>query len=174
MPNGDRLVSFERHDRIWLYPASGGPQRPVPAPAVAFPPNAGMEALAADPEAGADAYVVGAEVSGDTWTCRLSTPCVKGPRIDKPDRFRLVALKRLPDRETACLLTQGAGTSLQIFREERLVARLDLAPPMTWDNYEGMAAVPRNAGGVRFYLLSDDNAAFRQRTLLLAFDWLPR
>ena len=29
-------------------------------------------------------------------------------------------------------------------------------------------------GGVRFYLLSDDNGSSSQRTLLLAFDWRPR
>ena len=30
--NGDRLVSFERQHRIWLYPARGGSPRPVPHP----------------------------------------------------------------------------------------------------------------------------------------------
>jgi hypothetical protein len=174
LPNGDRLVSFERHDRIWLYPASGGPPRPAPAPPVAFPPNGGLEALAADPDAGADAYVVGAEVTGETWTCRLSTACIKGPVIDMPGKFRFVAMKRLPEKQTAYLLTQGTGTSLQIFRAESLVARLDLAPPITWDNYEGVAAVAGRNGGIRFYLISDDNGSARQRTLLLAFDWRPR
>src|SRR6185436_20920582 len=57
--NGDRLVSFERRGRIWLYPAAGGSPRPVPMPLVSMPPNGGMEALGADPNAGADAYVVG-------------------------------------------------------------------------------------------------------------------
>ena len=105
LPSGDRLVSFERHHRIWLYPAAGGPPRPVPMPGVSFPPNGGMEALAADPEAGADAYVVGAEVSGDTWTCHLqSTPCIKGPTVDKPAEFGLVAINRLPGMQTVYLL----------------------------------------------------------------------
>jgi hypothetical protein len=51
---------------------------------------------------------------------------------------------------------------------------MDLAAPMTVDNCEGLAAVLRPDGGVRFYLLSDDNALASQRTLLLAFDWRPR
>lgn len=175
LPNGDRLVSFERRDRIWLYPASGGPPRPSPMPAVSFPLNGGMEALAPDPEAGADAYVVGAEVSGDTWTCRLrSKPCIKGPTVDKPEGFGLVAIKRLPGMRTVYLLRTLNRISLQIFRSATMVARIDLAPPMTVDNFEGVAAVPRPDGGVRFYLLSDDNAAANQRTLLLAFDWRPR
>jgi hypothetical protein len=54
-----------------------------------------------------------------------------------------------------------------------MVARLDMAPPLTQDNFEGLAAVPR-PDGVRFYLLADDNALATQRTLLLAFDWQPR
>ena len=175
--NGDRLVSFERRDRIWVYPSAGGPPRPAPMPDTSFPPNGGMEALAADPAAGVDAYVVGAEVSGDTWTCRLLlTPCIKGPSVDKPAEFGLVAIKRLPGDQTAYLLrafdeARGNRNSLQIFRSGSPVARMDLAPPMTVENYEGLAAVPSNNGGVRFYLISDDNAPGRQRTILLAFDW---
>jgi hypothetical protein len=181
LPNGDRLVSFERRDRIWLYPAAGGPPRPAPAPKVSFPPNGGMEALAADyPEAGADAYVVGAEITGDTWTCRLSSRlCIKGPSVDKPEEFGLVALKRLPGMQTVYLLrafdaARGTRISLQIVRSTNIVARMDMARPMTVDNFEGLAAVPGTNGGVRFYLISDDNGRASQRTLLLAFDWRPR
>lgn len=180
LPSGDRLVSFERRHRIWLYPAAGGPLRRVPAPEVPFPPNGGMEALAADPEAGADAYVVGAERTGDTWTCRLSsTPCIKGPSVDKLEEFGLVAIHRLPRMQTAYLLrafdaARGNRITLKILRSTTLVARMDMAPPMTIDNFEGLAAVPRTDGRVRFYLISDDNFNASQRTLLIAFDWRPR
>jgi len=37
LANGDRLVSFERDHRIWLYPAAGGPPRPPPPPPPPFP-----------------------------------------------------------------------------------------------------------------------------------------
>jgi len=180
LASGDRLVSFERRHRIWLYPAAGGLPRRVPAPEGPFSPNEGMEALAADPEAGADAYVVGAEDSGDTWTCRLSsTACIQGPSVDKPEEFGLVAITRLPGMETAYLLrafdeARGTRITLKILRSTTLVARMDLAPPMTIDNFEGLAAVARTDGRVRFYLLSDDNGSASQRTLLLAFDWRPR
>jgi hypothetical protein len=179
LPTGDRLVSFERRHRIWLYPAGGGSPRPAPAPAVSFPSNAGMEALAADPETGADAYVVAAEDSGDTWACRLSAACTRGPSVEKPGEFGVVGIKRLPGMQTIYLLraydvARGSRISLQLFRSTSMVARMEMVAPMTVDNFEGLAAVPRADGGVRFYLLSDDNGSASQRTLLLAFDWRPR
>jgi hypothetical protein len=177
--NGDRLVSFERLHRIWLYPAAGGPPRAGPAPVARFPANGGMEALAADPETAADAYIVGAEESGDTWACRLSSPqCIQGPAVAKPAEFGLVAIDRLPGMLDVHLLrafdpVRGNRITLEILRSNASIARMDMAPPMTIDNFEGLAAVPRPDGGVRFYLLSDDNGSASQRTLLLAFDWRP-
>jgi len=41
------------------------------------------------------------------------------------------------------------------------------------DNFEGIAVVPRATGGIRLYIVSDDNASASQRTYLLAFDWQP-
>lgn len=176
LPGGDRLVSFERRHRIWLYPASGTPPRAAPAPDTSLPDNNGFEALAADPEAGPDAYIVGAEMSGATWTCRVSAVCVAGPIVEKPEEFGLVALRRLPGNTTVYLLRaydpiRGNRIALQIFQATQLTDRLDLARPLTVDNFEGVAAVPLPDGRVRFYLLSDDNASDSQRTLLLAFDW---
>jgi hypothetical protein len=176
LPNGDRLVSFERRPRILLYPRSGGRPREVPSPAVAFAPNAGMEALTTDPEAGADAYMVGAEGSGEIWTCRLTAPCVKSSAIEKPDGFGLVSLNRLPGGITACLLRAyepipGVHVIVEILRGSTVIARMDLAPPLTVDNFEGMTSVLRADGRRRFFLISDDNHSPVQRTLLLAFDW---
>ena len=48
-----------------------------------------------------------------------------------------------------------------------------MTPPMSVDNYEGVTVVPKGNGGWRLYLLSDDNFSPTQRTLLLAFDWMP-
>jgi hypothetical protein len=178
LANGDRLVSFERRHRIWLYPADGTAPRPVPAPQESFPDNGGMEALAPDPAAGPDAYVVGAEEAGQTWTCRIVVACTAGPRIEKPPEFGLVALTRLKAGRTAYLLrawdpARGNRIVLTIQGADGEVGRLELARPLTVDNYEGLAALPRPDGAVRFYLLSDDNFSPSQRTLLLAFDWRP-
>ena len=179
LPNGDRLVSFERRHRVWLYPADGGPPRPVPSPDVPRPSNGGLEAIAADPEAGADGYIVAVEETGETWTCRVSASCVMGPSVAKEEEFGLVSLKRLSGNHTVYLLraydvVRGSRISLQMFRSNSLIARMDMAAPLTVDNFEGVAAVPRSDGGTRFYLLSDDNDDASQRTFLLAFDWQPR
>ena len=179
LPDGDRLVSFEGRARILLYPANGGTPRVAPMPAVQFAGNMGMEALAADPEAGPDAYMVGSEISGETWSCRVSLPsCAKGPTALKTIFYGLVAMRRLPGGQTVYLLRtvdqqRRYRIILKIVRGASEVARLDLAPPMNTENFEGVAVAPRPNGGLRFYLISDDNGSARERTLLFAFDWQP-
>lgn len=51
----------------------------------------------------------------------------------------------------------------------RLLARLQ--PPMTVDNFEGLAVERTRDGAARLLLLSDDNYRSSQRTLLMAFLW---
>jgi len=180
LPNGDRLVSFERHHRILLYPAAGGPPRPAPAPDEAFPENDGMEALAALPAAGPDAYVVGAESTGHTWTCRLSGGCVRGYAVDLPPAAGLVAAAPMPQGRIAWLTRAWSpltGVRVTLTIRDARGAEVDgmvLAPPLSVDNFEGLAALPGEGGRVRFYLISDDNFSPTQRTLLFAFDWTPK
>ena len=179
-PNGDRLVSFERRHRIWLYPADGGPPHGASACGLLSFKRGHGSALNRSPEAGSDAYMVGAEASGGISGLRLSSiPCIKGPSIDKSEEVGLVALKRLPGMRHRLPLRafdeiRGNRISVQVFHSTSLVARMDMAAPMTVDNFEGVAAVPQADGGIRFYLISDDNGSASQRTLLLAFDWRPR
>jgi hypothetical protein len=179
LPSGDRLVSFERRHRIWLYPEGGGVPRPAPSPASSFPANAGMEALTAVPDVAGDAYSVGREDSGETWTCRMSGACVPDVTVAKPREFGLVAMARLSPGVTAYLLRaydpiRHNRITLEIFRRSTLLARMDMAPPLTVDNFEGLASDTNPNGARRFYLISDDNNRPSQRTLLLAFDWRPR
>jgi len=180
LPNGDRLISFEVRDRVWLYPATGGRPRPVPSPAVAFPINTGLEALTLDPDTAPDAYRVGDEEHGNIWNCRISSGgCVKGQPVDLPPGFALVSMRRFGPGQTAYLLRafdlrRGNRDSLRLYRGDTLTGQLDLALPLTIDNYEGVAAVRRADGSIRFYLVSDDNARAFQRTLLVAFDWTPQ
>jgi hypothetical protein len=184
MPGGDLLISFERHDRIWLYPKDGGAPRAVPSPAVTFPFNEGMEALAPDPERGPDAYFTGGETTGRIWSCTLAGPCVEGPKVDLAVGFGLVAARRLPQGRTAWLLRAFNPVTRSVIdlritdAAGQVVDQMELRGPLTVDNFEGLAAVPvkngpEKDGAVRFYLISDDNFSSSQRTLLVAFDWKP-
>jgi hypothetical protein len=179
LPDGDLLVSFERRHRIWLYPKAGGPPHAVPMPDEAFPDNDGMEALAALPEVAPDAYVVGAEDSGRTWTCRPSGGCAMGYTVDVPKGFGLAAAAPLPAGRIAWLLRDwspltGNHVILRVLDPAgHEVNSMTIARPMTVDNLEGLAGLPRPDGSVRFYLIADDNFSPAERTLLLAFDWRP-
>jgi len=179
--DGSRLVSLECDDRILLYPPGGGPPRRAPSPEASFPFNLGMEALAQDPAAGPDAYVVGAEQSGQTWNCRLSTGCREAARVgDIPSDGGLTAVAPLPGGGRAYLirafsLMKGVRVWLRIVDAGGAqVDQLELAGALTVDNFEGLAAVSRDDGTIRFYLVSDDNFSGLQRTLLMAFDWRPQ
>jgi hypothetical protein len=178
LPDGERLISFEENDRILLYPHDGPPRR-APKPDVWFPFNRGMEALAQDPAVAPDAYIVGGEDSGQTWICRLSAGCAPARRVAKDKAFGLTAVAPLPAGRVAYLLRaydplRGNRVELRILEPDgRIAASALLANPLSVENFEGLAAVPQGDGGVRFYVISDDNFSRSQRTLLLAFDWRP-
>lgn len=187
MAGGDLLVSFERRPRIWLYPARGLPPHGAPAPNVTTPANLGMEALAAAPAKGPDAYWVGIE-AGSIWLCRLHGGCERWQGLPgPPDRgFRLKSMAETPSGDLALLhhlydeTTGVTKASVSILEAPKapsaapaLKARLWLEPPVTVENFEGLAVGPAPNGGLRLYLLSDDNFSAEQRTLLMAFDWSP-
>lgn len=178
-PNGDRLVSLEQHDRILFYPHAGGLPTFAPIPGVKWEHNKGMEALAVYPRAGPDAYVVGIEATGETYVCRLSAACIKDRTVELKDGYALSALEVLSGGRMAYLLraydpVRGARITLRIVAADGHVEdQLELARPYTIDNFEGLAVAPSPSGGLRFYLISDDNFSKSQRTLLVAFDWRP-
>lgn len=180
-PNGDLMVSFERDHRIWIYPHAGGRPQAAPMPLVSMPDNEGMEGLTLAPSQGADAYWVGIE-AGSIWLCRLNGACARSPgQFPPPFGYRLTALSETPAGDLAVLhnafnplfsrITLSVIENPASHPQPRVRARLHLAPPLTVDNFEGVAAVPGPHGGVRFYLVVDDNFMRLQRTLLLAFDW---
>lgn len=179
LKDGSRLVSFERRHRILLYPADGRPPRQVNSPEAAFPPNGGLEALSADPARGPDAWLAGGEESGELWTCALRTPCRSLGTLPKPFEFGLVAVTPLPDGGLAYMIRawdplRGARIALILRNAAGAeVDRLELARPLTTENFEGVDVLPGKDGGLRFLLASDDNFSTEQRTLLLAFDWKP-
>jgi hypothetical protein len=187
LPNGDRLVSFERDHRIWLYPklADGtfGNPRAVNKPATTFPENEGMEALTAYPVAGPDAYLVGGE-EGEVWLCRLSTPCISLAPQSPPDfTWGLTAFASFEGQAIATLhraLDPIRGWRAQVrfvvdprapAAKQVWAASLTLDGAVSRDNFEGLALTRTPAGATRVYLLADDNDMSFERTLLMAFDW---
>ncbi|MFZ0267604.1 esterase-like activity of phytase family protein [Caulobacter sp.] len=187
LANGDRLVSFERDHRIWLYPrrpdGTYGPPRAVNKPATSFPDNEGMEALTAYPIAGPDAYLVGGE-EGEVWLCRLSVPCVGLAPQSPPDfTWGLTSFAAFEGQSVAALYRaydpiRGWRGQVRFVIDPRapaarqyLAATVTLDGAVSRDNFEGIALSKSPSGTTRIYILSDDNDAPQERTLLMAFDW---
>ncbi len=182
-PNGDLMVSFEHDHRIWLYPAAGGAPQPLPMPDIAMPPNDGMEGLSLAPSQGLDAYWVGVEAGG-IWLCRIKTDCKAYPSLPMPPQgYRLSGLREGPDGQLFILHhswnpAQGSRLVLSVIADPagptpKTIETLSLAPPLSTDNFEGIAVTKAADGALRIYLLSDDNFSKTQRTLLMAFDLAP-
>lgn len=181
--NGDRIVSYEQHDRIILYPKAG-PPRPAPYPQITYVFNKGMEALAADPSVAPDAYRVGIEATGALFLCRLSASCAPAGSVDL-EGLQLSGMDVMGGGRIAYLLRDYRPAVGNLIRlkivgaDGRTIDEMPLSAPLTVDNMEGVAAVPGPNGTVRFYLISDDNfgtyngVPTNQRTLLMAFDWTP-
>jgi hypothetical protein len=182
LPDGDRLVSFEGNHRIWLYPADGSAPRPTSKPDATFPANEGMEAITHYPAAGRGAYLVGSE-GGIIWLCRLSATCREtafGGLV--PSGLGLTALSAYGEDGGFAMLgrtydpLRGIRISVRLIDTTgapggRVLDEMTMASPLSVDNFEGIAVVPRPTGGIRLYLVSDDNGSAAQRTYLLAFDW---
>jgi hypothetical protein len=183
MPNGDRLVSFERDHRIWRYAASGAAPVRVPLPAAVFPPNEGIEALALYPPAGPNVYLAGSE-AGKVWLCNTADGC-RATKLAAmiPAGFALTGMATYGDDGSLAVLgraydaKQGPRAVVRLLARRaldapRVLAELPIDAPLTRDNFEGIAAVPRPGGALRVYLVSDDNFSPTQHTYLLAFDWI--
>ncbi len=177
LDDGTVLVSFERDHRIWSYGRDGTARpTPVPHPDAVFPDNGGMEGLAAS---GADGWVVLGEEDGG-WTCRASgcAALAAYPTIGA-DGFRITGADRDPAGGWFIVERYFSAPLDMRARVRRLTpdgtmgpTLIELRPPASVDNMEGIAAVA-TPSGIRLYLLSDDNHTPLQRTLLRAFDVRP-
>lgn len=188
LQGGGFAVSYEQDHRIMIYAGSGPGKRLATPPAVeTLQPNEGLEGLTEwrDPATGALGLVEGAE-DGRVWACNAGgADCrqILDRARDGPDGdFSLTGLDALPDGQglvavyRAFSLLQGVRGLIAWIRpgaDKQVVELGRLALPLTVDNFEGIAAVPRPDGSVRLYIVSDDNFSKSQRTLLLAFDWKP-
>lgn len=178
--SGDELlVSFERDHRVWRYdPATARYLGDRAMPDYAFTENEGPEAIAAGP---GDAFWLAGE-DGGLWSCRQICEVVQAPPLSRPseDDLRVTAMDADPTSSALFVLQRAwhADRNTNTIRISRWRDPSGQGPdtlaeftaPATVDNFEGIAAVRRPDGGVRLYILSDDNFNETQRTLLLAFD----
>jgi hypothetical protein len=173
--DGRVLVAFEGEHRIWDYGVGGlGRPGPVAAPEVDLPSNEGFEGLAVTP----DGWLVLAE-GGGGWRCRAQG-CSELSDLRPADGYRLTGVDRDPAGRGWYVVERYYSPPFDMRARVRFLSDdgrrssplIELRPPASVDNFEGVAAVA-TATGTRLYLLSDDNANSLQKTLLLAFDVAP-
>lgn len=107
-------------------------------------------------------------------------------RFQAREGFRPAEVAQLPDGRLAVLLRKLEWAfpprfPVQIviadpseIAEEKVLRSTPLAlidEPLPSDNYEGMAVIDEGDGTWTLWLISDDNYAYYQRTLLLKFRW---
>lgn len=188
LPDGRFAVSFEQTHEIRIYdfnrdgPFGAATRGPPLADVRQLPPNSSLEALAVTSDGD---LIAGAEYAGHLWRVRSAQHSIPGPvaRYPLEAGFALTSLDRLPNDDLVALErfyaapigSQARVTTIraQDIDGNRVVEKTELGflqYGLTLDNFEGVAAVRRADGGVRLYILSDDNFSTRQRTLLYAFD----
>ena len=185
--SGDRYVSFEGMQRVMTFTDWRGAGEILPLAGLAqFPGNSGMEAITYVREAAGDSLLIGVE-SGGFWRCGLALDrCreITGPATPG-FMYMMTSLAVVAQNETAkshevlALYRyfdpfNGPRNVLRLLRLEgdklSLVEDLaKVAPPLPYDNYEGVAAV-KTATGYRIFLISDglhDN----DKPKMLIYDW---
>ena len=94
--------------------------------------------------------------------------------VQLPDGRMLVLLRRLdfgiPLGFTTALLAADPA-EIEEDGEWRGELLATITDPLPSDNYEGLAVVPQDGGSLVLWLISDDNSAVFQRTLLLKLRW---
>ena len=105
-----------------------------------------------------------------------------------PEGYRATDMAALSDGRVLILLRGIEGFVPPRFSAKLVVASVaDIAAGKTWhgqeiatlgegiptDNFEGLAAIPNDDGSFTLWLISDDNGAVLQRTLLYRLRWDP-
>ncbi|MGD8560895.1 MAG: esterase-like activity of phytase family protein [Desulfarculaceae bacterium] len=187
-PAGDVVVAFEGRHRLWLYPAAVEPlgQRPSPITLPAWlesaPFNQGVEALtylkdgrllAMAEDHGNQGYTQGA-VRDQIWR-RLQYKTSHGFKPTAADALPgggvlvLERRYRFPGQWSARLTVLAQN---QVYAGAKMDPQVlaTLEPPLTLDNFEGLAVCSGPQDRTLIYLISDDNYSGLQDTLLLEFE----
>jgi hypothetical protein len=189
LPDGSVMVGFERHHRLWRFPAGGMaldnppmPQR-VPGNLYKAPLNGGIEALGslwdgrlfALTEYWIDKDMVRGWLGGGAGWWEI------GYRFEgayRPSDAGVMANSDLAVLERAYNPNRGIigirvaqVRTADIRRGARLKGEVlaELLPPLTMDNFEGLACRANEKGETILYLVSDNNFSDKQRTLLMMF-----
>ncbi len=188
LPDGSVAVAFERKHRLWRYPPAADPLagRPTPLP---VPPelkslrsNSGIEGLATLSAGALFALAEGRREEAESPAYLLRDGAWSSLRYRRHGTFRPTGAATLPGGDLLIVerrfnIIDGVAVRLRRIAAARIVpgALLEgeviasLAPPLTVDNFEGVAARRAAGGETLVYLVSDDNFKPVQRTLLLMF-----
>lgn len=181
--DGLALVSFERDHRIEAFDLEGCGVGALAALVVSLPDkldgknigdNRGAEALALGPDGltiGYEERVRGKAVSG---VINSAGEFILTNRMDETSGFALVGMDKEGEQTVSLFRFYRpviGNKSIVVFSGPDLNGRLEIAPPLPVDNFEGIAIGRSPAGKPRFWLISDDNFnPDGQRTLLFALD----
>jgi hypothetical protein len=183
--DGSLVIGFEHLHRLWRYPHFGAtPQAlPIPPTLTQAPANRGLEAVTRLPGGrwllltegftNPDGSLKGWLQTHDTFaplsyvTAQGYVPTdlatlANGDVLVLERRYRpLLGIASRLRRIPSAAIRPGARLQGTIL--------LELKPPLTVDNFEGLAVHDDGAGGAVLYIVSDDNYNAFQRTLLLQF-----
>ena len=186
LPNGEFVVAFERHHRLWRYSDTRAAARSMFVPSIfaGLPYNRGIEALAMLDE-GRSLVIAESGPSNSS----LSGWVLEGTQAEMlyypyDGYFRPSDAVRIDDHRILVLergYTEGRGVAVRLMLLDvaSVIAGARLQPsqfvelgaPIPLDNFEGVAARRDPGGALLIYLLSDDNYSSRQQTLLLMFEF---
>lgn len=189
LPDGSIIVGFERVHRLWKYPAGPNPLDGNPIPMrvpnqlYKAPPNGGIEALGslwdgrlfALTEYWIDKDTVRGWLGGGAgwWDIGYKFEGAYRPSdagVMPNDDLAVLERAYNPNRgiigiRIAHVRTEDLRKGAK-FKGELLA---DLKPPLTLDNFEGIACRAGAGGESLLYLISDNNFSDKQRTLLMLF-----
>lgn len=182
---GEIIVAFERRHRLWRYFPGVAEPEPLPPPVELekAPRNGGIEALtmlddgsllALTEKYGAGDATVGWISDEGGWS--VLTYATRGG-------FWPTGAATLPGGDVVVVerrFTLRAGVAVRLMRIDsatirpgaRLEGRVlaEIRPPLTVDNFEGVAARRGPGGKTLIYVVSDDNYNPLQQTLLMMFE----
>ena len=167
-------VAFENRHQLWLFdPSFGRALQRIELGRRGWRANRGIEGLANDGDALLLLHEKGDHLLRVTGTRARSHPIAgaRGRISDAaaigPGRYLAVERRVTPfGFRNALVSLEKSGTG---YRFGRRIA-LPLGP---LDNVEAIAVERRPAGGLRLWLMTDDNFQRPLRTLLIALDWPP-